>query len=238
MRPEDVKKDKLELPVDYNGNAAQIIWLGGRTQNVSGQFTAETTVLRLANTGDAVATIKLMNVDLKGKTDDGTPILPGSVEYFGCYLGDIFEVDGTLAVTFLRDVSLKAPYTSSVFTESNFDQDAEKISGPQAVVTKDVPSKTLTYSGNIYYDWNMQGHMVGIDITPTVNLSNFEDVRVTIIDQYSPRVYGKEILSDGKLSVKFKVEEVPTIDFMVEIKWDENNTETFYVKIDKDTKLV
>lgn len=109
-----LKKHQPELLVDFNGNPVGRAWmLGGKTITVSAgdSFIAETTLMRICNSGDSVARLKLLHADystLPARNtgdDEGLPILPNSVDFFGVYQeGQEYEVTGEdVDVTFVFD---------------------------------------------------------------------------------------------------------------------------------------
>lgn len=109
-----LKNNQPELLVDFNGNAVQHAWmLGGRTIAIEdgSSFVAESTLMRVCNSGDSVVRLKLDNVDYdsvphrNGGEDVGLPILPNSVVVLGVYcLGQKFNVSGgDIDVTFVYD---------------------------------------------------------------------------------------------------------------------------------------
>ena len=109
-----LKKNQPELLVDFNGNAVQHAWMmGGKTLTISdgGTFVAESTLMRICNSGDAVVRLTFADADYSSVpsrnqgSDVGLPILPGTVVILGVYdAGQVYEVfGGDIDVTFVYD---------------------------------------------------------------------------------------------------------------------------------------
>lgn len=101
MRADKIKGRNPELVQDWNGHPIQIFTLGGETISVSNSsFSAKSCVIRVHNPSAAKSVLKLSTLE---SGDLGTSIGAGQTETFGCLVGDIFAVTGTVEVTFIRD---------------------------------------------------------------------------------------------------------------------------------------
>lgn len=109
-----LKKNQPELLVDFNGNAVQHAWMmGGKTLTISdgSSFVAESTLMRVCNSGDSVVRLTFRDADYSSVpsrntgSDAGLPILPGTVVILGVYdAGQVYEVSGgDIDVTFVYD---------------------------------------------------------------------------------------------------------------------------------------
>jgi hypothetical protein len=244
MRNDSQKINGPELLVDWNGNAVQSWVLGGRTITVAAgsDFECESTLLRVCNTGGSAARLFLKDADyaswVKDATDAGMPILPNTCVTLGVFQKrQVYTVQGgSLDITFVPDRRVTQTTNipaSPAFTPSTYTQDISKVSGPGAVANI-LADNVLQYSGTLQS--NVQGkYLVGIEITPTVSFADFPDVRVRVVDQFGERYYGKDYFSSNKLVQYFEVDQIPSIDFVVEIVWNKDNMENFYVKIDRNT---
>ena len=108
------KGNAPEMLVDYNGNAVQAAWmLGGKTLTITdgSTFVAESTLMRICNSGSTVVRVKLSNADYtkvpsrNPGADVGVPILPNTAIMVGVHnKGQIYEVSGgSLDITFVYD---------------------------------------------------------------------------------------------------------------------------------------
>lgn len=250
MKENIVKGNNPELIVDWNGNAIQAWTLGGKTITVvSGDdFKCESTLMRICNTGTTLTRLKLKDAaysELQPSTtgDVGTPVLPNSCVMVGVYeLGQVYSIEGgSVDITFIMDRRVRQTTglpPSPSFTTSTFSQDSEKVAGPGAIVNKITAQNILEYKGIISYNSHRGGHIVGIKITPTVQITDFPDAVIRIIDQYGERDYGVEVFdSANDLTWYFKVEEIPCIKFTIQIFWGTKAGEVFYVQIDPTTLL-
>lgn len=109
-----LKKNQPEQLIDFNGNAVPAAWMmGGKTLTIAtgNSFIAESTLMRLCNTGSTVVRLKLAHADYSsvpsrnGGNDVGMAILPNTAIMVGVYSqGQEYSVSGgSIDVTFVFD---------------------------------------------------------------------------------------------------------------------------------------
>ena len=109
-----LKKNQPEQLVDFNGNAVPAAWMmGGKTLTIAsgGSFIAESTLMRVCNSGTDVVRLKLKHADYSTVpsrnlgADVGLPVLPGTVIIVGVFQqGQEYSVSGgSIDVTFVFD---------------------------------------------------------------------------------------------------------------------------------------
>lgn len=234
MKAQEVKGNSPELPVDYNGNAIQAWTIGGRTIEVeSNEFTAESSVIRVC-TGNSLARIKLKARYSEDK-DSGMPIPPNTVMCLGCEPGDVFEVEGSLSVTFVRerDFTMKSVFN---LIPSQISWSPDELGGLECEC--EIEGNTAKFSGYIdyYYNFPKNGNRVGIMITPELNVEEYPNLVVTLKENGETYSFNKSVFVKGddnkysfiyKFLVSRKLEKLPIV-----IDWTgKGDIETFYVEI-------
>lgn len=244
MKTGDIKKNKPELPVDYNGNAIQVWTVGGRTIHVnSGDFVAESSLIRVCS-GDSTVKIKLKDLYPEDK-DSGMPIPPNTVFCLGCYPGDVFSVEGEAYVTFVRDRSYKKEEEVKI-TPSILSQNKEKTGGHECNCIID--DHTIKFGGYIDFYYTdlfkkrySPGNRVGIRIEPTVNIKDYSNLVVGTSEGNifkTPSFIEEEGKYFFETELLVKKGCVPSVQYIV-FDWEGNGkfVETFKVEILEGTIL-
>lgn len=201
------KKNMPELLTDWNGHPVQAWILGGRTITISGgQFACESTLMRLCNTGSSVARIKLAGAAwdklVRDGGDVGMPILPNESIVVGVMkAGQVYEVEGTLDVTFFYDRRVRnfadipeyPEFSASSISQIKYGEEASQIEG-----------NVITFSGLIPYAFESvalgrkAGNRVGVRIEPSMDVKKFPDAMIYFIDpqdNVNPKVFAvKDVL--------------------------------------------
>ena len=228
------KGNRPELPVDFNGNAIQIWTAGGRTIEVnSKEFIAESSVFRVC-TGSAVAKIKLKNRYPSGK-DSGMPIPPNSVICFGCEPGDIFEVEGTVSITFVRERDLVIK-TAFELVPSMIAWTSDKVGGRECEC--EIKGNTAEFSGYIDYCYGTrEGNKVAVAITPSLKVSDYPNLIITInksngeFYQFGQSAFVRDEKGKTTFIYEALISKTPEVIPIV-IDWTgKGDTETFYIKV-------
>lgn len=178
MEVKNVKSNKPELLVDFNGNAIQAWPLGGITIEVEGGFIARSSLIRITNISSSPAKLRRLHYGVPSSNDFGFPILPQSSEYFACEIGDEFMVQGeNLYVTFLRSNAdfppQKVPLGSRLVNIS--------FLGNESSFTQ-IGSAFGTISGYIdyCYDPSILGHWAEVVIAPVTPTANYPNCIIIV----------------------------------------------------------
>lgn len=246
------KKNMPELLTDWNGHPVQAWILGGRTITISrGQFACESTLMRLCNTGSSVARIKLAGAAwdklVKDGGDVGMPILPNESIVVGVMkAGQVYEVEGTLDVTFFYDRRVRnsadipeyPEFSASTISQIKYGEEASQIEG-----------NVITFSGLIPYSFESvalgrkAGNRVGVRIEPSMDVKKFPDAMIYFInpqDNVNPKVFAvKDVLEKETEEGPSIINYWPLIKYIpfeakVYIKWlpsDQAYDESFTIEI-------
>lgn len=236
MKTENIKGSSIELPVDRNGNALQILWLGGRTIIVNdSDFKTETNVVRLCNSTETPVVVGLKSAYFgEGVNDEGMTILPLSSEVFACNIGEIYEVRGKLEVTFLRDRSIfNNNFPINYMTISTIFNKRETDSATYTLT--DPAKKTYSISGFINIDYSLPtpGNVIGGILKFNNSLRSFPGLVVRVYNyedllfQFNPTMAEEDL--------KIRVNSIN--DFIkVEVDWGvPDKKEYFYFNLQNAT---
>lgn len=234
MEIQKIKGNKPELPVDFNGNAIQAWTAGGKTIDVEfGEFTAESSIFRVC-TGATAARIKLKGKYLN-EGDSGTPIPPNTVMCLGCEPGDVFEVEGSLSVTFVRERDLITKSTFELIP-SVISWTPDKIGGSEC--NCEIKDNVAEFSGYIdYYYSSRWGNKVGVVITPSLDVNDYPNLVITInksngeVYQFGQSAFTKDVEGKSHFVYETIINRVPEIVPIV-IDWTgKGDIEAFYIKV-------
>ena len=131
-------------------------------------------------------------------------------------------------------------YNTFKLERSKFSQDPSKVGGEDCVA-KMVGKTKIVFGGKV--DWYPEdkglgraaGNRVGVQITPSLSLDEYPDVKVTI----AGKVYDKSVFSDGDDN---SIWYYPLITkdsklFTVEIDWNGEDVEKFVIEITPGTYI-
>lgn len=250
------KKNMPELLTDWNGYPVQAWIMGGRTITVSGgQFVCESTLMRLCNTGSSVARIKLAGIAwdvlYKDATDTGMPVLPGESMIVGVMkAGQVYEVEGSLDVTFFYDRRARnavdipeyPEFSASIISQIKWGEEISTVEGNK-----------ISFAGLI--PWTFEdprigraaGNRVGVKISPSMNAAAFPDAVIEFRNMQDLKLPVKryalrdvlELNADKAYEINYwpLIKAIP-FDARVDIRWVPGNAdydETFHISIDKDS---
>lgn len=244
MEVKNVKGNNPELLVDFNGNAVQAWFLGGRTVTVTPaqRLIAKSSLIRICNPSDGPAYLFRLVQGRQISGDMGFPILPKSSEYFACEIGDEFSIKGVeLFATFLREPDMQpisALYGSSFNSKQLL----------QGEVSWRLNKTYATVMGFIDYCYKPSklGHWITVQISPVQKPISIKDRypnATVIIEKDNGTVYqfsmlDMELSDDKPLSIDIPISRPGEI-ILIKLDWGGTGMteDILTLKVDEGTIL-